>query len=175
MILEINGTEEYTVIKEYDLSEYSGKYRMVLYSSGYYGIQKFINQEWEVILVSPIKNKLVFSEDSKFLVLNIDKGYLIVNDILNCIEEADNSFNGKYWQLNLYLSEGGEETFTEIITHGDGEELLGQIKELYEWEKKEMELYYDSFPTIKKVNYIFGIIGVLILVSYLVIYLIFNL
>ena len=176
MLITIDGTEQFKVIKTYNLSNYTGDYRIIQYEdSGYYAIQKLFKKDsiynesdedkWITILISPIKDKSY--DDSDSIMIGLYLGSMIVNEVMSDIVEADNSFNGDYWTLKLYLSEDGEENFTEIITHGEGETLLEQIDELYQLEKEQRIIYLEEYPQIRIYEYILYIIFgcVIILVS----------
>lgn len=141
-------TDKYNVLDVREFSEYKGSYRMIQYDSGVYGLQKLSDGHWETVLVSPIMDKIEKLGQQE-LEFGVYTGRLAVMDIFNSIQEADKSFNGGYWELRLYLSEFGEENFTEIITKSDGETLLGQVKELFELEREQRLQYIESYPRVQ--------------------------
>lgn len=162
-------TDKYNVLDVKEFSEYKGSYRMIQYDSGVYGLQKLSDGHWETVLVSPIMDKIekLGSYDLEF---GVYTGHMAVMDIFNSIQEADKSFNGGYWELRLYLSEFGEENFTEIITRGDGETLLGQVKELFELEREQRLHYIENYPKVQILIYSCIILVLLLIIISISIY-----
>ena len=160
--------DKYHVINEREFSEYKGKYRIIQYDTGFYGLQKSEDGTWVTVLVSPLKDKIQkWDDDIEF---GIYTGRMAVMDIFNSIQEADKSFNGGYWELRLYLSEFGEENFTEIITRGDGETLLGQVKDLFELEEKQRLHYIENYPKVQILIYSCIILVLLLIIIIISVY-----
>ena len=145
---------KYTVIDCYEFSDYKGCYRSILYDTGYYAIQyaPSIDELWTTILICP------YSESTGEI--NWD-GELIINSIIQSIEEADDSFNGDNWNLNLQLD--NDEVFTEVITKGEGETLLEQMFELVVLVEEYNEDYMKYYPMISRAYTFFICIVSLIL------------
>ena len=131
-VLEYDA-DKYHILRDESFSSYAGDYRIIQYTTGLYALQELKDGSWITVLVSP---------------LNENNGFVCVEEILKFIGEADRSFNGEYWMLCLYLSELGGENFTEIITRGDGEKLIGQVRELFELEREQRLLYLENYPMV---------------------------
>lgn len=147
--------DEYNVLVETDFTDYTGEYRVIQYSTGYYALQKLIkpdsilnngfNDEYVTVLVSPLLDKKI-TGDMGDLDLSLGKDF--IEEVFENIKEADRSYNGHYWELRLFLSEEGGENFTEIITKGDGETLLEQVNELCVLEEKQRLYYLEHYDVI---------------------------
>lgn len=142
--------DKYHILKEESFSDYTGSFRIIQYDTGVYALQKLVNESWVTVLISPILDDN--DADSMFSSI-VYYGRMNVEEMFKYIGEADRSFNGDYWELQLFLSEWGDENFTEIITRGDGETLLGQIKELFDLEKEQRLVYMENYPRVQLLLY----------------------
>jgi hypothetical protein len=144
-------SEDYIVLDEEFFSEYKGDYRIVKFRTGFYALQKLMksdslnnhyNDEYVTVLVSPIQDKMVNDD------LCLLSGNMIINEMFNSIKEADNSYKGSHWQLNLYLADKeGVDKFTEIITHEDGDTLVEQLNILYEYQREVNDYFLRYYPS----------------------------
>lgn len=159
--------DNFKVLREEFLSNYTGDYRVIQYDNGFYALQQLFNgglvdasdsDEWRTILISPF-----LDEDDNSSFFGRYKGKIIIDEIMDNIKEADNSFNGNYWMLNLYLSEMGEEHFMEVITKGEGETLLKQLYELSSLEIDTHEEYIKYSGFFKVFHFIICILIIVIL------------
>lgn len=160
MSLEIDGIDDkFNIIDTFELSDYTGWYRIIQFSNGYYGIQRIFDNVWYTVLICPFLDNEIVSGASDY------DGRMLVEEFMNNIVEADNSFNGNLWELKLYLSEEGDKNFTEIITYGEGNTLLEQVSELYELEKEQRVSFLKWYPQLRVLEYcLILIFGVLLLV-----------
>lgn len=143
--------EDYTVITDSEwYSEYKGDYRMVKFSTGVYGLQKLMtvnpldinDKEYVTVLVSPVEDKTLDNG------LRFPNGELMINEMFTAIKEANNSYNGSYWQLNLFLQDKNSvDKFIEIITFEEGNTLLEQLDTLFEAQREVNDYYFRNYPS----------------------------
>ena len=172
----------FDVIEEYKLSEHTGSYRIIRYDTGYYALQSLIDannlvnptdeERYVTIVVSPIKDKIIQYEN-KGIDLSIAYGSLVIHSLMDCICDADNSRQGNNWNLNLYLDDEGSEVFTEVITRGDGETLIEQLKDFQSFQREQSEKFLESYPMIQKIEKLMYI-SVLALIFLIILFVIFK-
>ena len=92
---------------------------------------------------------------------------------MDCICDADNSRQGNNWNLNLYLDDEGSEVFTEVITRGDGETLIEQLKDFQSFQREQSEKFLESYPMIQKIEKLMYI-SVLALIFLIILFVIFK-
>lgn len=152
----------FEVVKEEMVGD--GCFRIVRYGSGYYGLQSLTNDdEWDLILLSPVKDSGDYSGDYEFLMGSM--GYINLVAMLGFINDAYRLYKGDFWELKLYFNGDLKDKFCEVISRRDGESIVEMISEVNSWVS---EVAVEQMNNDLKWKYlIFGITGFFIILMLL--------
>ena len=134
---------------EHDFGDEIGKYRIIRYNTGYYGLQKYIDEvdEWNTLFISPeIDRPLDVGYDWTF-----SPGRLIMKTCISCLEDARKLHDNELMELHLHLNYDSDE-YKELLTDiesCDADKITGRINELLDLQEKKIEEYYDKQLNIR--------------------------
>ena len=139
---------EYILIKEREYTNI-GRFRMILYDTGYYALQRYninnINPEdpspivWETMCIAPqLDTPLETGYDWRF-----SQGRLTMNSLLQFFDDADKLRNNELMELHIHLNTNLDDETTEEIIHlissEDGREIKEKIFESIQFQDQLVE------------------------------------
>lgn len=153
MNIEYNPAE-FSVIKEEDYGGAVGKFRMIRYDTGYYALQRYnINDfdmdndsafAWETMVITPhIDDPL--SQDR---VWNLCQGKLTIESLLVVLEDSSKLHNNELMELHLNLNPNmNDEVSDEIvklIKTSEGDAIYESIIESIRLQDEYVKEYYEN-------------------------------
>ena len=153
MNIEYNPAE-FSVIKEEDYGGSVGKFRMIRYDTGYYALQRYnINDfdmdndsafAWETMVITPhIDDPL--SQDR---VWNLCQGKLTIESLLVVLEDSSKLHNNELMELHLNLNPNmNDEVSDEIvklIKTSEGDAIYESIIESIRLQDEYVKEYYEN-------------------------------
>ena len=160
---------DFTVVgHEYDYGDPVGEYRIIRYSTGYYGLQRLtINMDledenpfiWETMCICPELESVLNKEYN----WKLSHGKLIMEDILHHIDNSSKLYNNELMEVHLQLNYSEDEELNEelieVMKTEDGKKLLDRVSESMDI----YETYYaDYLSKQEKHNKILLIILIII-------------
>lgn len=163
---------DFTVVgHEYDYGDPVGEYRIIRYSTGYYGLQRLtINMDledenpfiWETMCICPELESVLNKEYN----WKLSNGKLIMEDILHHIDNSSKLYNNELMEVHLQLNYSEDEELNEelieVMKTEDGKKLLDRVSQSMEI----YETYYtDYLSKQEKHNKILLIILIIITIT----------